>query len=144
VTPNAAGVRDYAPGDSLNRIHWRSTARRGRLISKEFELDPMADTWLMLDGQRGMHHSLDGPEEPLAGGPGLKSVRLPPETEEYTIAAAASVALYVLSRNRATGLVGYGAARLVVQPELAAQLFRILEALAASLSGDVDITNVFR
>jgi hypothetical protein len=40
VTTNASGVRDYAPGDSFSRIHWRSTARRNRLIVKEFELDP--------------------------------------------------------------------------------------------------------
>jgi uncharacterized protein (DUF58 family) len=40
ITPNAAGVRDYAPGDPLNRIHWISTARRRRLMVKEFELDP--------------------------------------------------------------------------------------------------------
>jgi uncharacterized protein (DUF58 family) len=46
VTANASGVRDYAPGDSFNRIHWRSTARRDRLISKEFELDPLSDIWL--------------------------------------------------------------------------------------------------
>ncbi|MBN1485624.1 MAG: DUF58 domain-containing protein, partial [Chloroflexia bacterium] len=46
VTTNVSGVRDYSPGDSFNRIHWASTARTGRLISKEFELDPTADIWL--------------------------------------------------------------------------------------------------
>lgn len=51
VTPNAAGVREYAPGDPLNRIHWLSTARRDRLIVKEFELDPLADVWIILDGK---------------------------------------------------------------------------------------------
>ena len=30
VTTNAAGVRDYMPGDSLNRIHWPTTVRMGR------------------------------------------------------------------------------------------------------------------
>lgn len=49
VTTNASGVREYFPGDSFNRIHWRSTARRDRLMVKEFELDPLADIWLMLD-----------------------------------------------------------------------------------------------
>ena len=39
ITSNASGVREYAPGDPLNRIHWLSTARRNRLIVKEFELD---------------------------------------------------------------------------------------------------------
>src|SRR5947207_1018192 len=35
VTTNAAGVREYAPGDSFNRIHWPSTARKERLLVKE-------------------------------------------------------------------------------------------------------------
>ena len=49
ITTNASGVRDYAPGDSFSRIHWRSTARRDRLIVKEFELDPLGDIWIMPD-----------------------------------------------------------------------------------------------
>jgi uncharacterized protein (DUF58 family) len=146
VTPNASGVRDYAPGDSFNRIHWKSTARRGRLISKEFELDPMADVWLILDGNRSVHLRSEGAEELLAGGLGGAPVHLPPWTEEYMVAAAASIALNVLGRNRATGLLGYGNGRLVVQPERGeAQLFRILEALAGfRAEGEVDLTDVFR
>jgi uncharacterized protein (DUF58 family) len=147
VTPNAAGVRDYAHGDSLSRIHWKSTARRGRLISKEFELDPMSDSWVVLDGQRVMHFAEAGAEEPLGAGKAVgRQLRLPPSTEEYMIAAAASIALFLLSRNRATGLLGYGESRLVVQPERGeAQLFRILEALAGFQSdGAVDLTDVFR
>ena len=31
------GVREYRAGDSLRRIHWRSTARRGELIVREYE-----------------------------------------------------------------------------------------------------------
>lgn len=31
------GVREYVPGDSLRYIHWRSTARTGQLLVKEFE-----------------------------------------------------------------------------------------------------------
>lgn len=31
------GVRQFGPGDALSRIHWRATARTGRLLVKEFE-----------------------------------------------------------------------------------------------------------
>src|SRR4030066_908837 len=54
VTTNAAGVRDYNTGDPLNRIHWLSTARRDRLIVKEFELDPLADVWIFVDAARSV------------------------------------------------------------------------------------------
>lgn len=32
-----AGLRDYQPGDSLRRIDWKATARRGRLQSRLYE-----------------------------------------------------------------------------------------------------------
>lgn len=31
------GVREYRPGDSLRRIHWRSSARHDELVVREFE-----------------------------------------------------------------------------------------------------------
>ena len=66
VTTNVAGVRDYVPGDSFNRIHWPSTARTNRLIVKEFELDPLSDVWLMLGfGVAGyLLRKLDDPMAP--------------------------------------------------------------------------------
>lgn len=31
------GVREYRPGDPLRRIHWRGSARHGRLVVREYE-----------------------------------------------------------------------------------------------------------
>jgi uncharacterized repeat protein (TIGR01451 family) len=44
-----AGVREYSPGDSLKRIHWKSTARLGRLQTKVFEPTTTVDISLFLD-----------------------------------------------------------------------------------------------
>src|SRR4029079_17404763 len=51
TVPTAAvgGIRDYTVGDAINRISWTATARAGHLMVKEFEIDPTADLWVMLD-----------------------------------------------------------------------------------------------
>jgi uncharacterized protein (DUF58 family) len=43
------GVREYQEGESLRRVHWRSTARRGRLMVKEVEDAPRDETAVVLD-----------------------------------------------------------------------------------------------
>jgi uncharacterized protein (DUF58 family) len=134
VTPNASGVRDYAPGDSLNRIHWRSTARRDRLMVKEFELDPLADVWLLLDGDRTMQAGefvLRIPEEDMRWYVRAETVALPPSSEEYSVSVTATLAQHFVRRDRAVGLVSYGETREVVQPERGErQLTKLLERLA--------------
>ena len=136
VTTNVAGTREYAPGDSFNRIHWRSTARMERLIVKEFELDPNADVWIYLDLERDAQASRWYEEtwtERDLSALWLKSqqVRLPPSTEEYGVTIAASVAKYFLRQQRAVGFAAYGHAREIVQPDRGErQLNRLLEVLA--------------
>lgn len=47
------GVREYAPGDSLRRIHWRQTARTGKMSVIEFEEPEAVSVAILLDLQRG-------------------------------------------------------------------------------------------
>jgi uncharacterized protein (DUF58 family) len=44
-----AGVRDYVTGDSLKRIHWKSTARLGKLQTKVYEPTTTVDISVFLD-----------------------------------------------------------------------------------------------
>ena len=46
-------VREYIEGDSLRKVHWRTTARRGRLMVKELEDSPRDDLAVVLDAWRG-------------------------------------------------------------------------------------------
>jgi uncharacterized protein (DUF58 family) len=120
TTTNVATVRVHQPGDSLNRIHWPSTARTGSLMVKEFDLEPSGNLWIVLDLHRQWH-----------AGQGDQS------TLEYAISIAGSLAHKVLNENRAVGLVAYGAAPVVVQPDKGMrQLRRILEHLAVAQVGD--------
>jgi uncharacterized protein (DUF58 family) len=47
-------VRDYEQGESLRRVHWRSTARRGHLMVKELEDAPRDETAVLLDARAGV------------------------------------------------------------------------------------------
>lgn len=148
VTPNAAGVREYAPGDPLNRIHWMSTARRNRLMVKEFELDPMADVWIVLDAAHGVQSALmHSPPSQTMGdiwGPSTREVALPPSTEEYGVSIVASLGRYFIRRGRAVGLVSCSQAQSpeVLPPDRGArQLGKILEAMAIlHAGGDLPIS----
>jgi len=135
VTANASGVRDYAPGDSFNRIHWRTTARRDRLMVKEFELDPLTDIWIVLDGERAAHTGYPSGGGWEAGEPPtdlhVGGGWIPPATEEYAVAAAASLAMYFIGRGRAVGFITHTNRREVFQVDRGArQLTKILETLA--------------
>jgi uncharacterized protein (DUF58 family) len=47
------GVREYSPGDSLRRIHWRSSARHGELVVREYEPPGVQTLGIFCDSQPG-------------------------------------------------------------------------------------------
>ncbi|MFN8448377.1 MAG: DUF58 domain-containing protein [Anaerolineae bacterium] len=139
ITTNASGVREYVAGDSFNRIHWASTARKDRLMVKEFEIDPQADIWMFVDFSRASlvedptlrRFNGDGAVIPINSG-------IPPSTEEYAVVVAASLAQHFIELERALGFVAYVPHREVYQPERGnKQLLRILETLAIARSKSV-------
>ncbi len=140
ITSNAAGVREYEPGDPLNRIHWMSTARRDRLMVKEFELDPLADVWIFVDAARSVHAArpYQLPElDPRDFWRRRFQYQLPPSTLEYAVAAAASLARYYLQRGRAVGLAyADQSVRILPSDRGGRQLGKVLEALALLQSQD--------
>jgi uncharacterized protein (DUF58 family) len=119
TTPLATTVRPYAPGDSFNRIHWRSTARLGEIQVKEFDLEQTADVWLFIDL-----------ETAVQGGKGDIS------TIEEALRVAASVAHDAISENRAVGVTTSGH-RLVSIPADRGPRQRLkIMALLAAVDGD--------
>ncbi|MBC7255832.1 MAG: DUF58 domain-containing protein [Chloroflexi bacterium] len=120
LTTNAAAVREYAPGDALNRIHWRTTARRTTpeneddFYVKEFDLEPSGDLWIILDMDARLHV-----------GEGLES------TEEYGVILAASLANQLLRENHAVGLITYDQKPIIIAPQKGhQQLWEVLRALS--------------
>ena len=86
-----AGVREYQRGDSLNRIHWKATARTGALHSRVFEPSTVAGATIVLDFHRDRY--------PAQGEP-LRS--------ELAVTAAASLANAVCQLGQQVGFISNG------------------------------------
>lgn len=115
TSPLATTVRPYAPGDNFNRIHWRSTARHGEILVKEFDLEQTADVWILLDLDRQVQ-----------SGEGEHA------TAEIAIRAAASIADQSLAENRAVGLTTFGHRVSILPADRGGrQRMKILQLLAA-------------
>ena len=136
VTPYAAGVREYIPGDSLNRIHWPTTVRRDRLMVKEFDEDPQAEVWIFIDAQDTVQVVL--PEEiPAVKGEFAwllmrkAEIKLPSSTIEYSVSIAASIANYFINSGQEVGLASVGQVFTILTAEKGErQMGKILETLA--------------
>jgi uncharacterized protein (DUF58 family) len=99
------GLREYRWGDDARDIHWRTTARRGQPIVREYEPDASDTLWVCLD---------------VAAPPG--------EAAEESVEIAAGLAARASAAGRRHGL---SAGEMVVPPASGrAQFERVLEALA--------------
>lgn len=96
----AASVRPYIQGDSVNRVHWPSTARMGSLMVKEFDQGGSCDVWLVIDLQ-----------SEVQVGQGLDN------TEELSVTVAASIANRLLGINVAVGLAAIGDTSYLLRPD---------------------------
>ena len=45
-------LREYVPGDSFDEIHWKATARRGRPVTKVFQIERTQEVYVILDASR--------------------------------------------------------------------------------------------
>jgi len=84
------GVREYKEGDPIKRIHWLSTARKNRLIVKQFQPQTFSRASIIFDL-----------EEKSNFGAGKESVA------EYTIRLAASTAQYLINTDVSLEVFAY-------------------------------------
>ena len=145
VTPSVAGIREYTSGDGFNRISWSATARLGRFMVKEFDIDPTSDVWVLLDCERA--HRVEvrlGTPVPTSEQQGDVRLRYLDSTEEYAVAVAASVAKHCLGQGRGVGLILAAAHHEVIPAERSERVrVKILETLAvASADGQRPLADV--
>ena len=116
-----AGLRDYEPGDSLRRIDWKATARRGEMQSKVYDPSAAKHLYVFMNIDT-LKHSWEG---------------FLPEHLERTISVAASISVWATTNKYAVGLLANGSLLgsdrpLRLPPSRSrVQILKILESLAA-------------
>ncbi len=84
------GIREYKPGDPIKRIHWLSTARKNKLIVKQFQHQVFFRATIIFNLNKDNNF-----------GEGKESV------VEYTIKIAASLAKYFIERNVSVEIISH-------------------------------------
>lgn len=113
---NQAEIREYRPGDNPRHIHWKTSARMGELMLREYELN--ATTHMMLFPDLAFSAQVRNPDGELS-------------TEEKSVEIAASLAELGLRRKIDVGLICHGQERFSVATGRGQRTFHeILEVLA--------------
>jgi uncharacterized protein (DUF58 family) len=85
-------IRDHQRGESLRRVHWRSTAKRRKLMVKELQDTPRDEASVLLDGDA----------QAVLG-------EAPESTFDYQVRAAASLLHRLVESGQRSSLVIHGA-----------------------------------
>lgn len=83
-------LRDWAPGDQFRSIEWKATARRGRLMVADYEVERSQNVMIVLDAGRLMTPRVDEQRK-----------------FDYAVTAALSVASIASLANDKIGLVAF-------------------------------------
>lgn len=116
-----AGVREYAIGDPLNRIHWKASARTGDLFTKTLEPTTVTGGTLLLDFQEANYK------------PEKKEERM-----ELAVTVIASIAYLLHMSGEQVGMLtnGFDAA-VIARYDVESQQVLSREDLQSTVEGDV-------
>lgn len=84
-------IRKYYPGDSIKRIHWKVSARKGNLHVKNFDMSGSSEAYIFLNLFHGSFNEV---------------YRL--DTEEKAVECSTAIIYYLLSKNIDTGFYSSG------------------------------------
>ncbi len=123
----AASVRPYRSGDSWNRIHWPTTARRNEFYVRQMERASSGNWWLLLDLDLNIHPHHEAPDSTL----------------EKTIIVAASLTDQGLNKHQAVGLLTAGPESIWLLPRASPdQRWAIFKALAEVQGGTLSLNDL--
>jgi uncharacterized protein (DUF58 family) len=108
-------LRDYLDGDDLRDVCWKASARRGALITKQYQTERSQAVWLLIDAGRLLQARVGG------------YTKL-----DYATATALAMSQLALASGDRVGLLAYGreTQQLIAPRRGGGQLRQILDALA--------------
>jgi len=90
-------LREYIPGDSYEDIHWKATAKRGRPVTKIFQIERTQEIYVILDASRLTAREVADPADP----------RVSVSTLERFISAALVLALAAERQGDLFGMITF-------------------------------------
>jgi uncharacterized protein (DUF58 family) len=92
-------LREYRPGDDLRDLCWTASARRGELVTRQFQAERSQSVWIVLDTGRLMRAHVRE-----ATTPGSHSYT----KLDYACSTAVALAQLAIFSGDRVGLIGYG------------------------------------
>jgi uncharacterized protein (DUF58 family) len=106
-------LRDYQPGDELRNLSWTATARRGKLVTRQFTVERSQQVWMVLDAGRLSRTAFQlqrGGAEPVAetGLERERAHRLTLTQLDQATTAATMLAQIIHGSGDKFGMMAYG------------------------------------
>lgn len=106
-------IREYAPGDSRRQVHWKSTAKTGRLMARQYEESRRSRMAVVL-GLAGAEYASDAEFELAVSAAASLAVRAVHDARDLDIVVGAEIPRVVRGRLRAIRHIPTGLPRAVL------------------------------
>ena len=103
-------LREYRPGDDLRDLCWTASARRGELVTRQFQAERSQSVWIVLDTGRLMRAQVrqEIPEGPSFTLHTSHSHSYSYTKLDYACSTAVALAQLAIYSGDRVGLIGYG------------------------------------
>lgn len=106
-------IREYAPGDSRRQVHWKSTAKTGRLMVRQYEESRRSRMAVVL-GLAEAEYASDAEFELAVGAAASLSLRAVHDARDLDVVVGAEIPRVVRGRLRAIRHIAAGSPRVVL------------------------------
>ena len=107
-------LREYIPGDDYHEIHWKATARRGKPITKVFQIEKTQEVYVVVDASRlsaravqSSKFKVPGSKSPDDARPGTLTLEPGTATLERFVTAALVLGLAAERQGDLFGLLSF-------------------------------------